>query len=179
MKKLLTLLLIIFSAKSFSQCGGQYLWNIKIATDNAIIDTVAYPVSIDSLVAIPRPAGADVSNHQRLSEESCMYTVTGKIIYWMLEADKDIHLAVQSLDSTATIVCEIPDPTCPDMQNSLFLKQITDARNSFLNYKGTKHTMQEGVYRITGVLFYDKPHHAIGANDKHVELHPVIKFEKL
>ena len=180
MKHLKVLLIItIISVKGFSQCGGSFLWNLKTTTDNVVINTTPILSDIDSLVGLKRPLNADKPNRHRLHEETQTYTITGKILYWMLEADKDIHLAVQSLTTGVTMVCEIPDPNCPTVKSSPYIKKINDARNTFLHYRSGNHAMKPGVYQLTGVLFYDKPHHAIGANDKHVELHPVFKMIKI
>jgi hypothetical protein len=147
--------------------------------DNKQVTLTAQPAEVKDLIKIPRPINIDHATSSRIIGEMKTVYIRGTIIYWMIEADKDIHIAFHSLDGKFSIVCEIPDPTCLEIKNSLVLNQIKIARQEFLKFKSTNHKMMAGTYEITGILFYDKPHHAIGANDKHLELHPVIQFKKL
>lgn len=176
---LLVFLFILNTRMMAQNCGGVYRWDVKTLTDKVAVDTEPLRATIEGLVSLMRPKGVDKTNSKRNLSETATFLITGKIIYWMQEADKDIHLAVQSLKTGASIVCEIPNPDCPRMKKSFVLKEVREARDSFLKYKAANHKMKDGIYNITGVLFYGKPHHAIGANDKHLELHPVIKLEKL
>lgn len=145
----------------------------KLLTSADVINS-GYPVintTIDSLVKLPRP----VIDQGRTLQETKIYTIEGKIFFWVIEPDKDIHIAIKS--GKAKMICEIPNAA--KAQNSIVLDQIKIARKEFLKYKRSWHRMQPGIYQITGVLFYDKPHIEIGANKNHVELHPVLDFKKL
>ena len=169
----------------FSQCG--YRWSVKTMEDALPVNqngqklftrldviNSGLPIihtTIDSLVKLPRP----VINAGRTLEETRIYTIEGKITFWTIEPDKDIHIAIKS--GSAKMICEIPNPS--KAKNSIVLDQIKNARNTFLKYKRSWHRMQHGLYQITGVLFYDKPHIEIGSNKNHVELHPVLDFKKL
>lgn len=168
MKKLI-LAFCLLPAIAFSQCGGSYRWRVKTATDSSVIDTSAIRLSIDSVVSIKRPYDC---KHERQDEEKCSYTIVGRLIYWHLEADRDLHLAIQDTLSGNTIICEIPDTTCSSIKSGFLFNQIADARRTFLS------TNKLGIYELTGVLFFDKPHHAIGASPMFSELHPIFKIKQ-
>ena len=129
------------------------------------------PATIDSLIKLSRPV---IDKHRTL-QETKVYTIEGRITFWTIEPDKDIHIAIRS--GKARMICEIPKAS--KAQNSIVLEQIKKARAEFLKYKRSWHKMQAGTYQISGVLFYDKTHIEIGANKNHVELHPVLAFKKL
>ena len=179
------LIILFLIINLFSQCG--YRWAVKTMSDTLTVNqkgqrsfsnddviTPGLPVintTIDSLVNLPRP----IINQYRTLEETRIYTIEGRITFWTIEPDRDIHIAIKS--GTARMICEIPNAS--KAKNSVVLDQIKKARTEFLKYKRSWHRMQPGIYQITGVLFYDKRHIEIGANKNHVELHPVLNFKKL
>lgn len=141
-------------------------YNVDVLKSGPPVET-----TIDSLIKLPRP-----KTHQNRSvEETKIYTITGKIFYWTIEPDKDIHIAIRS--RKAKMICEIPAPS--HATNSMVLNEIIKARKEFFKHRRSWFRMQPGLYRITGVLFYDKSHIEIGSNKNHVELHPVLEFKKL
>lgn len=101
--------------------------------------------TIDSLVKLPRP----IIDEYRTQPETRIYTIEGKITFWTIEPDRDIHIAIRS--GSAKMICEIP--LASKAKNSIVLDQIKKARNEFLKYKRSWHRMQPGIYQITGVLF--------------------------
>lgn len=169
----------------FSKCG--YRWPVKTMADTLNVDKngkkiftgtevispglLVINATIDSLVKLPRP----IIDKYRTQTETRIYTIEGKITFWTIEPDRDIHIAIRS--GNAKMICEIPHPA--KAKNSIVLDQIKIVRNEFFKYKRSWHRMQPGIYQITGVLFYDKPHLEIGANKNFVELHPVVNFKKL
>lgn len=178
------LIILFLIINLFSQCG--YRWAVKTMSDTLTVNQkgqkvfsnvdivnseLTYrPTTIDSLIKLPHP----VINQYRTLEETKIYTIEGKITFWTIEPDKDIHIAIRS--GKARMICEIPNAS--KAKNSVVLDQIKKARAEFLKYKRSWHRMLPGIYQITGVLFYDKPHIEIGANKNHVELHPVLNFKK-
>lgn len=79
--------------------------------------------TIDSLVKLPRP----IINENRTQPETRIYTIEGKITFWTIEPDRDIHIAIRS--DNAKMICEIPHAS--KAKNSIVLDQIKIARNDF------------------------------------------------
>ena len=148
--------------------NGQRLFTSADVTKS---DLPIIKTTIDSLIKLPRP----LISEYRTTAETRIFTIEGKITFWVIEPDRDIHIAIKS--GKAKMICEISHPS--KAKSSIVLNKIKKARKDFFKYNRSWHRMQQGVYQITGVLFYDKPHIEIGANKNHVELHPVLDFKKL
>jgi hypothetical protein len=99
--------------------------------------------------------------------------------------DNDIHLAIRD-SSGATMVVEFPHQSCTagaqhrgDMQEAreALVKACSnttpprDPPKSFVELHGSA--------RITGVLFFDFPHHQRGKAPNTAELHPVLRITNI
>src|SRR5438270_652690 len=121
----------------FLLIGCSYRWTVKTMSDNEIANRpegsftsknvlTNSPIitTIDSLVKLPRP----VQQLDRTFPETQLYTITGKITFWTIEPDKDVHMVIRS--GTAHMICEIPNPS--KAANSVVLEKIKNARKEFM-----------------------------------------------
>ena len=194
-----------------AQCGGYERWKTKVGTDAAapLID-IAHPVtiSIQNLIAYPRPASVPTSNDgTRLDSEKTAYTVTCRLVKFKQEGgtgDMDYHLVLTDdtllfTDDTAgvapghSIVGEVPSPTCIAGSHSdgpsvsTWQTQIVNVRNQmmakFPSIPSSSWVDAKGVQvRVTGVAFFDTAHGQTGRTSSTgatFELHPILNIEFL
>lgn len=159
-----------------SKCSGNERWIIKIASDEAAEEIIRKPtvITLEELIQINTddiPKG-----NVRGEEEKVTYTLKNVLItHAILESDNDIHLVIED-GHAHTIIAEIPDMSCKDNAKSIFGKEISKARKTFIRYQDT---YDQYLFNITGVFFRDKPHGQTGKAPNNAELHPVIKLEKV
>lgn len=100
-----------------------------------------------------------------------------KLGYKLEENDNDIHLAVRDA-SGATIVTEFIDRRCT--AGAKRRNAMESARAALVAACGQppKGNFRElkGSATITGVLFFDFPHHQRGKAPNTAEIHPVLSF---
>jgi hypothetical protein len=169
------------SPSGISKCNGNERWIVKTMqdTDAENIDINSNRAStIKNLIQTQKQAGwSTATNNPRLSDEDNVYTVPCKIIYAKLQADGDIHLALQDInDPGATLVAEIPDPNCPNVKQSPFASNFQKVRNDWLN--NYQNIWKTTTFQIKGVFFFDKGNHGNGGNANGVELHPILSITK-
>ena len=155
------------------KCGGVQRWKVKTLTD-VNVDKVkfqAIPSAIATLESINPPQWG--TQLPRQPDETKVYTIECTIPQYIWEADDDIHLVLK--DGSHTMVGEIPDPFCPNNVSG-YSKKFERARKNF-NKVAAKNEYKNHRFRITGVLFFDKPDHGTGHADNGAELHPIISLE--
>lgn len=99
----------------------------------------------------------------------------GRLVGFKLETDSDIHVVLAGT-SGATIIVEIPDPSCI---GTVKHAEISQARADFIRAFGQpagQFTRRAGApsLRVVGVLFFDIIHGQVGVATNGVELHPVL-----
>ena len=100
------------------------------------------------------------------------------------KGDNDYHVVLEDNDNPAiTMVAEIPDPACPKVKKSHFLKNFKEARkmiddNTTDERDGVWHKVTAREYTVYGVLYRDKQH---GSQESQlpnfVEIHPVLEIK--
>ena len=135
------------------------------------------------------PADVDMTNYTeaRLPAEQKWYALTGRIVDAKVEADGDIHLALQDADgkNAGTVSAEIPvGPKWCEIRQVVF----GWTKQKFPFAVKTAHTLkisEPHVVTVTGKAFYDIAHApADHSNRRHSpkdyavwEIHPVMKLE--
>ena len=165
-----------------SPCGGIERWDVKTLTDkdSSKINFTPIESTVSDLIETKVPFEKIGNNSPRTGNEFNVYSITVHITFYKYEADKDIHIVVCDLnDKNKTMICEIPDATCPQIKSSSHVKEIEEVAKEFLSFKKTAHSIQEGTYVLTGVGFYDKLHGQTGLAPNGIELHPLLSIKKL
>lgn len=177
--RIIFLISISFVFMSQNDCGEN---RAKIKTcsdlDAYKIDTVSKNATIKKLTAITPPNKIG-NNMARTGIEFKTYKIKAKITYWKIEDDGDYHIVLQDLlDTTLTMVVEIPDPNCESVKNGRFYNKICAARKMFDSMKMPKNRVRYGTYKVSGVAFFDKVHGQKGVAINGVELHPVLEISR-
>src|SRR5260370_9104448 len=105
--------------------------------------------------------------------------ISGWLEGFKAEDDGDFHIVVADLDSSATMIVEIPDPSCSGACASAREPDIERARESFIQTFGAppqKYHRVSGTITVTvsGVGFFDFKHRQTGLAPNGVEIHPVM-----
>lgn len=124
---------------------GVERWPVKTGTDLDVTDvgknekpdgTLNYgfiDTTVEELVSIPRPSGADApstQDHRMEPTEATVWRLVAEIIALKQEADGDYHLVLQG-ESGATMIGEVPTPQPPFVAStSPFLSDIKVAREA-------------------------------------------------
>jgi hypothetical protein len=176
-------------------CGSERREVKQLLDDDAV--NVAFGHGIDSTVKrmgqLKRP---DETGPTRQKKERRVYRLWAifdsippsdtslgvKLGYKTEDNDNDIHLAIR--DSTgATMVVEFPHHSCTVGAQHRW--DMTTAREALVKACSNKTPPRDppksfvelhGSARITGVLFFDFPHHQRGKAPNVAELHPVLRI---
>jgi hypothetical protein len=175
-------------------CGiacGKERWAVKTMSDPAASDVTLEPVptTVAALVATPAPdtAAEDIRLNQI---EKQTFSVHAKLVGFKQElqgseGDHDFHVVLQDLNSSDTMIVEIPSPACQGVCNSLVLDRIQEARNDFAaafpkDPPSSDFALVDGTptVEVTGIGMFDYFHGQTGVAKNCIELHPVlgIKF---
>jgi hypothetical protein len=181
------LLIVIASSPAYSQCGSDR-WAIKTLTDPAAssIDWTEHTTTVSAQGRLGRPFTAGWLNQPRHSTEKKTYAITGKLIKYGEEGDNDYHLVLRDLNTSETIIAEIPDPAnCTEVGATTKASQYAAARaqidalfgapprNAFRSIPRA----QQRAITIHGVGFFDKRNHGTGHAKNGREIHPVYEVE--
>lgn len=162
-----------------SHCGVER-WAVKTGTDTtAPTINLAKPptqTTVGALGALTPPRALPATTRVR-PIETTVYTLSGVLTSYKLEADNDYHLVV--VDGSHTMIVEIPSPTC--VRGGPLRAGISNARREFDARYHPTPTFQHvnAPVTVTGVGFFDVPHGQTGVAPNAVELHPAvdIKFQ--
>jgi len=198
---LISLIWLVTTQFVHAQCGGIERWAVKVGADpgaNNVALMSRIPIMVTDLVGLPephRPPAGD--NTTRLSEETYVYVITGRLVEFKFETDRDYHMVItdDTLNFTAggsaptsghSFVAEIPDPNCIAGANgnsppeSIFIDGIRNARQKLesqfpnIDKSGAFNDAGSIPVRIIGVGFFDFPHRQVGRAPNNIEIHPVL-----
>lgn len=154
------------------RCGIER-WAVKTLTD-ADARLVAWkPVgaTVASLAGLPAPSPEPQG---RIPAERSVERVSGMIVAFKQEADRDIHAVLED-PSGVTMIVEFPALGCTAGAQHRWAMEV--ARRKFIATFGqpsTSHFTHPNVMAtVTGVLFFDRKHGQTGVAPNGVELHPV------
>jgi len=172
---ILTLSLLAGASAAQTSCGTAR-WDVKTLTDAASgsVDFTVRGATVEELTTLPVP-GPIKTHTPRYPTETATYRVSGRLVGFKLEADSDIHVVIAGT-SGATMIVEIPDPSCV---GTVKHAEISQARANFIRAFGQPvgHFLRppgEPPLAVVGVLFFDVIHGQIGVAPNGVELHPVL-----
>lgn len=159
-------------------------WSVKTAVqmDTINIKSIEHFLSFDSLFAFDNLSFSlsnSYSNMPRLHDESELVSITGFLICYIIEADKDFHLVFQDTNSFRTIICEIPDSSFCSGTSYFYKKLFSDSRDSLFKIKfyrsGSSFVpRQKTLINLSGFLFHDFQHNTKFHAPHFLEVHPVI-----
>jgi hypothetical protein len=164
-------------------CGGECgveRWPVKTLSDAdrervRLQDTVI--TTIEALVALQRPAILP-ADARADSAELTVYRVEARLLFLFTEADHDYHLVLASpLDTTITMIAEVPDPGCAGACASGFAETYAHVRQKLLDHLNSPQSSARPLVRVTGVGFFDYLHGQRGVASNGIELHPVLDVE--
>lgn len=188
-----------------TQCGGDDRWAVKMAADSgaAQID-LQNPIvtTIHDLVRLSRPT-LPSDDFTRTAQERIVRVVDGRLVRFKKETgktgDSDFHLVITdetilyspggaaTQPSPHSVIAEIPDPNCVMGRDSTvtapsrFAAQLDSVlarfNQQFPSFTSGWNDAQGVPVRLTGVVFFDKPHGQVGRALNGVELHPLLAIE--
>jgi hypothetical protein len=197
--------LVSFPLYAQDACGGEERWAVKMAADAgaAQID-LQNPITttLHDLVRLTRPTlpSDDVT---RTAEERIVRVVEGRLVRFKKETgktgDSDFHLVISDATllhsaggnanppSPHSFIAEVPDPACVSGRNgtvttpSRFAQELGTALAAFnQQFPNPGHGWNDaqGIpVRLTGVVFFDRPHGQVGRALNGLELHPLLAIE--
>jgi len=172
---ILTLSLLRGVSAAQTSCGTAR-WDVKTLTDAAAgtVDFTVRNATVEELTALPIPGPIQIHT-PRYPAESRTYRVAGRLVGFKLETDSDIHVVIAGT-SGATMIVEIPDPSCI---GTVKHAEISQARADFIRAFGQpvgQFTRPVGApsLSVMGVLFFDIIHGQVGVATNGVELHPAL-----
>jgi hypothetical protein len=169
---------------------GVNRWVAKIDLSPVPSDKSAIQAITPSQIYAWEGLGPDVDmtdyTEARLPSEQKWYALTGRVVDAKVEADGDIHLALQDADgkNAGTVSAEIPvGPKWCEIRQIVF--GWTTQKFPFTVKSVHDLTIAEHVVTVTGKAFYDIAHApADHSNRRHSpkdyavwEIHPVMKLE--
>lgn len=165
---------------SFPQCGKER-WNIKTLTDK---DTVK--IDFDKLIKSTVHDQINMDKPKkikkgmpRLNTETTVYEIEAYIIEYKEEDDRDFHIVIQDPETDETMVVEIVDPECPDIDKTSRYENFKVLREWFTNEfnPSTKFKEAHNLVKLVGVGFFDFIHGQRGMTKNGRKIHPVLKME--
>src|SRR6266487_69571 len=195
--------LVLAARTGAAQCGGVERWALKVGADQGASQIVVTPVptTFSDLVHITRPT-LPSDDSTRVPAERVVRVVDGRLVQFKLESGKtgdgDFHLVItddtqlfsaggSGPPSPHSVIAEIPNPDCVGGRDgsvtapSRFATQLTAVRARFLQQFPTIHSAwnQAGgiPVRLTGVVFFDRPHGQVGRALNGLERHPLLDIQ--
>jgi hypothetical protein len=160
-------------------------YEIRTGVDEAARRVSRTPVdtTIEELVSLIPPEdlrALRASNKRAGPVEFTTYRLEARIVTCKLEHPSgDFALVLQS-PSGATMRALVPDPASVD-PSSRWLSDIAAVRKQIADKLDPQRSFKESdlKVRITGVGFFNLPHHQRGGAPNAIELHPVLSVEFL
>lgn len=176
---LIIFLLSAFADVSYSQCGKER-WDVKTLIDD---DTVkidfdnTVQTTVSEQCSLERPL--KIKNKPRLKSERTLYEITAYVIEFKEEADRDYHVVIEDPDTEETMVVEIVDPDCPDIDNTSRYESLRKVRDWFTAnfHPGNSFRKARKKVKLTGIGFFDFLHGQRGMAPNGREIHPVLSME--
>src|SRR5262245_24979842 len=168
-------------AASSTQVGcGVERWSVKTLADPAG-RTLKLTPKATTIRALRRKQVPGLLGLRRArGVERTTFRVRAKLVEMKLEADSDIHLVLADPTRTgATIIAELPSPSCTAGATSKARLKMRNARKAFIAACGSptgSFKKLSGTATVTGVGFFDQIHGQTGVAPNGIELHPVVGF---
>jgi len=165
------------------RCGiycGSERWAVKTLSDpdRDSVDLRPVDATVEDLVQV-EPEGVAPGGARYEPVELTVYRVEAYLGGAFVESDGDWHLVLFGLqDQHASLIAEIPDPTCAGACRCGFAEAFAEARQALQDRLSQPNPQDEAIRVIvTGVGFFDRPHGQAGAAPNQFELHPVLQIE--
>jgi hypothetical protein len=164
-------------------CGVER-WPVKTASDAAaaaIELSTLETTSIRALNLIDQHCSG-IPAARTYPEEFRVFEVIGRVLVAKSEDDRDYHLAlVDPSDPTSTLISEVPDPACTGAVDSSLKGFLIQARTQFEAIRAGRplSALSGEILRVQGVGFYDFNHNQTGRSQSCLELHPVLRIERV
>lgn len=167
---------VAYAATAASRCGTD-AWAVKTLSDPAAlrVDLVPEATTVTELAARRAPA---VLGTRLPGAEMHTWRVHVRLLWQRLEDDLDIHLVVADPRTGATLIAELPAPSCVGAAARPYA-DMAAARETLARYCGpatTRFARLHGTATIDGVAFFDFVHNQRGVARNGIELHPVLKL---
>ena len=163
------------------RCGIE-LWAMKTLRDNGAshVNFTPHATSISWLAAQRAPRDPDLVTHRLAPVETTVWSVRAQLVGYRIEADGDYHLVLRDPQSGATMIGEIPMPSCVTSRGATYAALRTEV-NRIGHHAATRfwwwldyHGATPPTVTISGVGFFDRIHQQDGVARNGVELHPVL-----
>ena len=168
---------------------GQHRWSVKIDPSLPPADANAIQaVTPSDIFSSPGPDVALTQSSERTGIETKWFALTGRVVALKVEADGDLHVALQDAtgDKPGIVVVEVPaKPLWCEIRNTVF--GWTHTQFPFHTASAKKLTLnQTPVITVTGKAFFDVGHSLKDQKSNrrshlpdHVawEIHPVMKLK--
>jgi hypothetical protein len=160
-------------------CGTER-WPEKTLADPfaSKVKLTPHPATVDGLRTLTKVVG--IGGQRGLGVERTTYRVHATLVGIKAEADSDFHLVIADPTSGKTMIAEFPNGSCTLGAAKSLRAEMQKARVAIVNACGfapnSGYHLISGTATITGVGFFDFPHHQTGHAPNDIELHPVLKF---
>lgn len=161
-------------------CGlrcGERRWSVKTLsdTDRDKVRLEIQQETVEHLVALERPAFLP-DDGRAPPVETSVFQVEARLLEVRAENDGDLHIIIQGLlDPNATMITEVPNPSCGGVCNSGLGEWYAAVRDEVARWEWSGAAANPVVV-VTGVGFFDVEHGQSGAAVNNIELHPVLKL---
>jgi hypothetical protein len=165
------------SPGSYKQSGGKCgteRWDIKTGTDpyTGKVSLVPVETKIATLAALPANGGG--ASRESPTETTLYVLKDVTLTELKLESDIDYHLVLS--DGTATMIAEIPYPTCTTGSPwACFMARARGEIDSMFSVT-TSPQNPAATVTVVGVGFFDILHGQTGVAPNAIELHPVLQI---
>jgi hypothetical protein len=165
-------------------CGGQCgreRWLVKTLSDadRDRVDLRPVDATIEQLIRIRAPRSVTQVNRSAPAELT-VFRVNALLVRLTGQHDNDYHLVLVSpTDPSASLIAEIPDPSCSGSCASGFGEVFARERQQVIDVTNATGGRTSWPVRVTGVGFFDREHGQIGVAPNGIELHPVLSIEFL
>jgi hypothetical protein len=172
------------------ECSWSIRWSVKTLTDKDASKVDLHPIktTVGELTRIKR--AMPIPDPPRMEEELKVYEVVCRIGSYSVAEDGDLNLMLSDpTHPDDKMIAELPDPDCGSVKDS---RHAEDFRRAWAQFRadcaedgrviadGKDRPVRNGLYRITGVAFFDLPHFILkGASRNEIELHPVLSIERV
>ncbi len=169
-----------------TKCGGETRWESKVLIDSRanLIDFTPKSATIHTLSKWKLVVTGDTT--PRFLNERKAVKVKALLAEYKREADKDYHLIlIDPKHPEDSMVAEIPGPECPQAKQSGHAESYQEALDSLTAISGGKLNKTKKSFNppvkcfVTGIPFYDPPHHGRkpeGNAPNNLEIHPIMKM---
>src|SRR5213083_2190637 len=166
---------------------GEHRWAVKNDPSTPPADASAIQaVTPSDVFSWPGPAEHLTQSSERTGIENNWFALTGRVVAVKVEADGDLHIALQDAtgDKPGIVVCEVPaKPQWCEIRQTVF--SWTTTRFPFRVRSGRKLKITEPrIITVTGKAFFDINHAPADQSNRRTdlpgyaawEIHPVMKI---